>query len=69
MKIERLAGIPGKPAAEMLYGGGWRVCQYTLTTGAMEVYGPLRKYERSAVRAWNSMVKQIRKANAGEQKP
>lgn len=67
MKIERLAGIPGKPVAEMLYGNEWRVCQRTPTPGKVEIYGPIRKDERSAVRAWNSMVKQIGKANAGGQ--
>lgn len=27
MKIEQLAGMPGKPEAELLYGGEWYVCQ------------------------------------------
>ena len=67
MKIERLAGIPGKPEAEMLFGGEWCVSQYSQTPGTEEIYGPIRKDERSAVRAWNSMVKRIRKANAGGQ--
>lgn len=68
MKIERLAGIPGKPEADALYGGEWYVCQYSQTPGAEQIYGPIRKDERSAIRAWNSMVKRIRKANVGEGK-
>jgi hypothetical protein len=65
MKIERLAGVPGKPVAEMLFGGEWHVFQLTPTPGVEEIFGPIRKDERSAIRAWNSMVKRIRKANAG----
>ena len=66
MKIERLAGIPGKPEIEALYGNEWCVSQYSQTPMTEQIYGPIRKDERSAVRAWNSMVRRIRKANAGE---
>jgi hypothetical protein len=65
VKIERLAGIPGKPEAELLYGGEWYVCQCSQKPGAEQIYGPRRKDERSAIRAWNAMVRRIRKANAG----
>ncbi len=64
-KIERLAGFPGKPEVEMLYGNEWYVVQYTGVPETTQVYGPIRKTERSAIRAWNSMVRRIRKANAG----
>ena len=64
-KIERLAGIPGKPEVEMLYGNEWYVVQYTGVREPTLVYGPIRKTEQAAIRAWNAMVKRIRKANAG----
>ncbi len=65
MKIERLAGIPGIPAVEMGYGQDWFVCQYSsdhIFRG--QIYGPARKDEQSAIRAWNTMARRIRKANA-----
>lgn len=64
-KIERIAGIPGKPEAELLYGGEWYVCQRGQKPGTEGICGPIRKDERSAIRAWNAMVRRIRKANAG----
>jgi len=64
-KIERLAGIPGKPTAELLYGGAWYVSQYHKNDASIGVYGPTRKTEQAAIRAWNAMVRRIRKANAG----
>lgn len=63
--IERLAGMPGNPVAEMWYGGDWSVVQYVDTEGSEQIYGPIRKTEQSAIRAWNAMVRRIRKANAG----
>jgi len=65
-KIERLAGIPGKPEVEMLYGNEWYVVQYTGVPETTLVYGPIRKTEQAAIRSWNAMVRRIRKANAGE---
>ena len=63
-KIERLAGIPGEPAV-MGRGNDWYVVQYIEKPGTEQVYGPVRKSEQSAIRAWNAMVGRIRKANAG----
>jgi hypothetical protein len=66
--IERLAGVPGTPVAALGYGGDWCVCQYMLEAdgGPTKCYiiGPSRKDERSAIRAWNAMVRRVRKANA-----
>lgn len=67
-KIERLAGFPGKPEVEMLYGNEWYVVQHTGVPMTGQVYGPVRKDEQSAIRAWNTMVRRIRKANAQEVK-
>ena len=63
-KIERLAGMLGKPTA-MGRGNDWYVVQYIEKPGTEQIYGPIRKDERSAIRAWNTMVRRIRKANAG----
>ena len=68
MKIERLAGIPGKPESELLHEGEWYVRQYIEAREAGQIYGPIRKDEQAAIRAWNAMVRRIRKANAGEVK-
>ena len=65
-KIERLAGMPGKPETEMGYGDDWYVVQHTGVPMTGQVYGPIRKGEQSAIRSWNAMVRRIRKANAGE---
>lgn len=62
MKIERLAGIPGEPTAEVAFGDYWMVLQIVDKEG--QLFGPTRKDERSAIRAWNAMVRRIRKANA-----
>lgn len=63
--IERLAGVPGTPVAALGYGGDWCVCQYMLEADdGPQIYGPLRDDERSAIRAWNAMVRRLRKANA-----
>ncbi len=69
MKIERLAGIPGTPEVELAYGGEWMVVQYVPEADdGVQLYGPLRKTEQSAISAWNTMVRRIRKANAQEVK-
>jgi hypothetical protein len=65
MKIERLAGIPGKPEAELAWLGHWQVTQNTDNQGRAEIFGPICKGELPAIRAWNAMVRRIRKANAG----
>jgi len=62
MKIERLAGLPGEPTAEVAFGDYWMVIQIVDEEG--QLFGPTRKDERSAIRAWNAMVRRIRKANA-----
>ncbi len=62
MKIERLAGIPGEPTAELSYGDCWMVIQIVDEEG--QLFGPTRRDELSAIRAWNTMVRRIRKANA-----
>ena len=67
-KIERLAGISGEPVAELLYGNVWCVAQIPRKDPSIGVYGPARKDEQSAIRAWNAMVRRIRKANAGVSK-
>ena len=64
-KIERLAGIPGEPESELTYGGAWFVAQAVDDWGVEQIYGPYRKSEQAAIRAWNAMVRRIRKANAG----
>jgi hypothetical protein len=65
MKIERLAGIPGTPTVELGHGREWFVCQCRQSPeDGPQVYGPYRDDERSAIRAWNAMVRRIRKANA-----
>ena len=65
-KIERLAGFPGKPEADMGVGNDWYVVQYIEKPGTEQIYGPIRKTEQAAILAWNAMVRRIRKANAGE---
>lgn len=62
MKIERLAGLPGEPTAEVAFGDYWMVLQIVDEEG--QLFGPTRKDERSAIRAWNAMVRRLRKANA-----
>jgi hypothetical protein len=64
-KIERLAGMPGEPESELTYGGDWLVAQAVDDWGIEQIYGPYRKSEQAAIRAWNAMVRRIRKANAG----
>ena len=65
MKIELLAGLPGTPTVELGYGGDWFVSQYMLEADdGPQIYGPLRDDELSAIRAWNRMVRRVRKANA-----
>lgn len=63
--IERLAGFPGKPEAEIGFGNDWYVSQYHKNDYSAGIYGPTRKTEQAAIRAWNAMVQRIRKANAG----
>jgi len=70
-KIERLAGMPGEPKAELMYYcGEWCVVQRGDDLGHIlkkeQIYGPVCKDEQAAIRAWNTMVRRIRKANAGE---
>ena len=71
-KIERLAGVPGEPVAELMYCGEWCVVQIGDDLDHIRkdehIYGPVRKDEQSAIRAWNAMVRRIRKANAGASK-
>lgn len=64
-KIERLAGMPGKPKV-IGHGNDWYVVQYNAEPGTEQVYGPARETEQAAIRSWNAMVRRIRKANAGE---
>lgn len=67
MKIERLAGIPGKPEVRQNIDGFlWWVSQAPFASPG--IYGPVRKTEQHAIRAWNAMVRRIRKANAGGSK-
>jgi hypothetical protein len=65
MKIERLAGIRGKPEAQMMYGNEWVVSQFD-SRSCGEIYGPIKKSETDAIKAWNVMVRRIRKLNSGE---
>jgi hypothetical protein len=65
MKIERLAGIGGEPEATLMFGGGWCVIQDDDNREG-SIFGPGKPDERSAIRAWNTMVRRIRKLNAGE---
>lgn len=67
-KIERLAGIPGKPEVGLGWHEDWFVVQYDVELSKEKVYGPACKDEQAAIRAWNSMVGRIRKANAGASK-
>jgi hypothetical protein len=62
MKIDRLAGLPGEPTAEVAFGDYWMVLQIVDEEG--QLFGPTHKDKRSAIRAWNAMVRRIRKANA-----
>jgi hypothetical protein len=62
MKIERLAGIPGKPEVALTTGAVYRVLQ-GVERGW--IAGPRRFSEREAISAWNTMVRRIRKLNAG----
>lgn len=64
-KIERLAGMPGNPKTRALCNDTWYVAQYIEKPGTEQVFGPIRKSEQSAIRAWNAMVNRIRKFNAG----
>lgn len=64
-KIERLAGFPGKPKTRALCNDTWYVAQYIEKPGTEQVFGPIRKGEQAAIRAWNARVRRIRKANAG----
>ena len=64
MEIERLAGIPGKPEVVPAHGG-WRVVQCVLEDDyGAQLHGPICKTEGLAFRAWNTMVRRIREANA-----
>ena len=70
-KIERLAGMPGTPEIQTppIQGIGdsfFYVAQLIRKPDtAAQLYGPVRKTEQAAIRAWNAMVQRIRKANAG----
>jgi hypothetical protein len=64
MKIERLAGIPGKPGRWDGPDGGYLYVQMGAGKDP-SIYGPIRKTKRDAIRAWNAMVRRIRKENAG----
>ncbi len=67
MKLERLAGMPGEPDVCNAGAGAHWCVQRPGNVGSVEaILGPTRKDERSAIRAWNAMVRRIRKANAGE---
>jgi hypothetical protein len=44
------------------FGDYWMVLQIVDKEG--QLFGPTRKDERSAIRAWNTMVRRVRKANA-----
>lgn len=62
-KIEKLAGIPGTPEPTLMFSGDWCVIQDDHDRQGC-VFGPGRPDERSAIRAWNAMVRRVRKLNA-----